>query len=143
MNYLFSIAALLTMLIPQNQKLPNEFYQLPESIRENATLIVSGTYSQGRTPCMFMPDGTRRWGIDCWFSIKRVYRGEVSGRLVRINSMMLPKGRYVSEELEQDHKYLVLLRPGQDALQRIKTGKANYWDALDDEEIIAIVELRS
>ena len=142
MNYLFSLVALLTMLVPQNKTLPDEFYQLPESIRENATLIVSGTYGQGRTPCMFMPDGTRRWGIDSWFSIKRVYRGQVSGRLIRINSMMLPKTGYVSGGLERDHKYLVLLRPGKEKMQRIKTGEATYWDALHDEEIIAIVELK-
>ena len=142
MNYLFSLA-LLAMLVPPNQKLPGEFYRLPESIREKATLIVSGTYGQGRTPCMFMPDGSRRWGIDSWFSIKRVYRGEVSGRLVRINSMMLPRTGHVSEDLEQGHKYLVLLRPAEETMKRIKTGEANYWDALHDEEIIAIVELKS
>ena len=142
MNYLFSLA-LLAMLVPPNQKLPDEFYRLPESIREKATLIVSGTYGQGRTPCMFMPDGSRRWGIDSWFSIKRVYRGEVSGRLVRINSMMLPRTGHVSEDLEQGHKYLVLLRPAEETMKRIKTGEANYWDALHDEEIIAIVELKS
>ena len=142
MNYLFSIAALLTMLVPHNQSLPDEFYQLPESIRENATLIVSGTYGEGRTPCMLRPDGTRVWGFDAWFTIKKVYRGEVRDKSVRVNRMMLPKTGYVSEGLERDHKYLVLLRPGKEKMKRIKTGNATYWDALHDEEIIAIVELK-
>src|SRR3989442_9319029 len=66
MHYLLAMATLLLIVPPQThyQKLPAEFYQIPEQIRERATIIVSGTYGQGRTPFFFRPDGTRVWFFD-------------------------------------------------------------------------------
>lgn len=143
MNYLLSMAMLLLTLAPQQQNLPDEFYRIPEQLRERATIIVSGKYAEGRTPCIFMPDGSREWLIDSWFHIKRVYRGEVGSKSVRINRAMLPKSGYVSEKLEREHDYLVLLRPRSKLMKAIKTGEGiSFWEALHDEEIIAIVELK-
>jgi hypothetical protein len=142
MYNLFSMAMLL-MLAPQNQNLPDEFNQIPESIRQQATVIVSGTYGQGRTPCMFRPDGTRVWGLDWYFAIKRVYRGKVGSKVIRIKPASLPTSSYVSKGLKLEHRYLVLLRPGREKMKAIKTRDGvSFWDALRDEEIIAIVELR-
>ena len=141
MHQLFPMAVLLTMLSPENQKMPGEFYQLPESIRESATVIVSGTYGQGRTPCIFRPDGTRVWGLDSWISIKRVYRGKVGSKSINISRLGVPISEYVSKSLEQGHEYLVLLRPGEQKLKKIKSREGtSFFDALHDEEILAIVE---
>ncbi len=90
MTQLLAIAMLLTLLAPQKQNLPDAFYELPEQVREQATLIVTGTYAEGRTPCIYLANGTRVWSMES-----------------------LGKGEH-----------------------------AAFWDALDDEEIIAIVELK-
>ena len=143
MNYLISIAMLLLMLVPQKQKLPEEFYQIPEHVRAEATIIIAGTYAQGRSPCIFMPDGTRRWALESWFHVTTVYRGKVGGKSIHIKSRRLPKTKYVSEDLEVGHKYLVLLRPSDESMKRIKAGGyVHFWDALRDEEIITIVDLK-
>ena len=141
MNNLLSMAVLLWTLAPQNQNLPDEFYQIPEPVREQATIIVSGTYAEGRTPCFWMPDGSREWFVDSMFDIKQVYRGEVGNKSIRINRAGLPVNGYVNQKLKVDHKYLVLLRPAEEKIETIKTEQSLiFWDALYGEEIIAIVE---
>ena len=143
MNYLVSIAMLLLMLAPQNQKLPDEFYQIPEHVRAKATIIVTGTFAQGRSPCIFMPDGRRVWALESRFNITKVYRGKVGGKSISINSAMLPKTEYVSVKLEVGRDYLVLLRPSEESTKVIVAGEyVPVWDALQDEEIIATVELK-
>jgi len=141
MKYLLSMALLL--LAPQDQRLPDAFYQLPEQVREKATLIITGTYGEGRSPCIFMPDGSRRWALVSWFNVTKVYRGKVGGKSISINSAMLPKTEDVSGKLEVGHKYLVLLRPNDESMKLIKAGgHVPFWEALSDEEIIAIAELK-
>ena len=146
MSHLYSMAILLLMFLPptqNNQTLPAEFYRIPEPVRDRATVIVSGRYGQGRTPCLFMADGSRRWFLDSWFDIKKVYRGAVGSKLIRINPAMLPKSGYVKERLEREGKYLVLLRPGSEKMKQIRTrGGISFLEAVKEEEIIAIVELR-
>src|SRR5436190_17456599 len=141
MNHLFYMASLLLMIQPHSQKLPDEFYRIPEQIREQATVVVSATYARGRTPCMLRPDGTRVWAIDSLFEIKTVYRGKVGSRFIRINASMLPNSRYVAKRLEIKRAYLVLLQPGSEKMKAIKTEDGiSFWDSLRDGEIIAIVE---
>ena len=141
MKYLFFMTLLL--LAPQEQRLPDAFYRLPEQVREKATLIVAGTYGEGRSPCIFMPDGSRRWALESRFQVTKVYRGEVGGKSIYINSAISPKAKGASGELEVGRKYLVLLRPGDESMKLIKAGgHVPFWDALSDEEIIAIVELK-
>lgn len=143
MNYLFSIVLLLSTLVAQNQNLPDEFYQIPETVRAKATLIVSGTYGKGRGPCILRPDGTRAWMLESWFQVKEVYLGKVGGKSIYINSASLPKTQEVSEKLEVGRSYLVLLRPSEESVKAIAAGgHVTVWDALSDEEIIAIVELK-
>src|SRR6266516_585638 len=108
MIQMFLIAALLTMLSPQNQRPPDEFYRLPEQIRESATVIVSGTFGRGRTPCMIRADGIRVWGIESWIHIKTVYRGGVKSRSIDIDPRKLPATSHVSQELKQGQEYLLL-----------------------------------
>jgi hypothetical protein len=143
MNYLISVAALLVFLVPQDQKLPDEFYQIPEHVRAQATVIVTGTYARGRSPCIFRPDGSRVWALESRFQVTKVYQGKVGGKSIYFNSAMLPKTEYVSAKLEVGRNYLVILRPNAESMKIIKAGEyIPVWDALSDEEIIAIVELK-
>ena len=144
MHHLLSMAVLLMMVFPQQQNLPDEFQLIPEQFRESATIIIAGTFGEGRTPCQWLPDGSREWFKDSWFEVKRVYRGKVESKSIRINTAMLPVNGYVSENLEEARDYLILLRPAEDKIEGIKTGKGlSFWDALHGDEIIAIVELAS
>ena len=140
MAQLLAIAMLLTLLAPQKQDLPDVFYELREQVREQATLIVTGTYSEGRTPCIFMADGSRAWTMESLIQIKTIYRGEAGGKFIYLDwSDLLRRGM----KLKRDHTYLVLLRPNEKSTQSIRKGEhVAFWDALDDEEIIAIVELK-
>jgi hypothetical protein len=142
MNHLFSLVLLL-MLAPQNQKLPDAFQQLPEQLREKATVIFTGTYGEGRSPCIFRPDGTRIWALEPWFNVKRIYRGKIGGKTIQINSRVSPKINGVSVNLTVGRDYLVLLRPSEESMKVIEAGEyVPVWDAPGGEEIIAIVELK-
>ena len=143
MNHLFSLAFLMLMFAPQNQRLPDEFHKLPEEASAKATVIVTGTFVRGRGPCIFMADGIRRWPLESWFRITKVYRGQVGGKNIYINSMIPAKDEEADVKLELDHDYLVLLRPNEESMKAIKAGEhVPAWDALDDDEIIAIVKLK-
>ena len=142
MNHLFSLVLLL-LLVPQNQKLPDAFHQLPEQIREKATVVFTGTYGEGRSPCIYRPDGTRIWALEPWFNVKRVYRGDVGGKTVQINSRVSPKVNDVSVKLQVGRDYLVLLRPNDESMKVIKAGEyVPVWNAPYGDEILAIVELK-
>lgn len=142
MNHL-SAMVLLLMLVPQNQNLPDAFHQLPEQVSEKATIIVTGTYREGRGPCIYIGDGRRAWALESWFNVKRVYRGKVGSKSIYLNSRVSPKINDVSVKLEVGRDYLVLLRPNEELMKVIKAGKyVPVGDALRGEEIIAIVELK-
>lgn len=134
---------LLRPLAPQSQSLPKEFYKIPEQVRSRATVVLTGTYGQGRTPCLLRPDGTRVWFIDSWFKVKEIYRGEVASKSISINTAMLPDSEYVTKKLEREHRYLLLLRPDEEQAKALKTEDGlRFWDSLREEAIIAIVELK-
>jgi hypothetical protein len=143
MNHLFSMVLVL-VLVPQSQNLPDAFHQLPEQVREKATVIVTGTYREGRSPCIYIGDGTRVWALESRFHIKTVYQGEVGGKSIYVNTRMSPKINGVSVKLKVGSDYLVLLRPNEESMKIIKSGEyVPVWDALEGEELIAIVELIS
>ena len=140
MNHLFLL--LLLMLVPQSQKPPAAFDQLPEDVREKATVIFTGTYGEGRSPCIFLADGSRVWALEPWFNVKKVYRGKVGGKSIQIHDRV-SKINDVSVKLEVGQDYLVLLRPNEKSMKVIKAGEyVPVWKALNDEEIIAIVKLK-
>lgn len=144
MNQLLSLAILVLAPVSQNQNLPHAYYQLPEDIREQATVIATGRYGRGRSLYIWMRDGTQVFASTSWFQINKVYRGQVGGSSIYINSSRLPHTKYVSAELEVGREYLVLLRPKTKSLKVLKTGKTlPIRDDLHDEEILAIVELRT
>ena len=141
MNYLLSIVLLLAFA-PPKEKLLAESYHIPKSIREKATLVAIGTYSEGKSPCILMPDGSRRWFLESWFHIRKVYRGLVGGESIYINSAMLPT-KDIYKKLDVGSDYLLFLRPSEESIKRIKTGIVSpFEDALHEEEIIAIVKLK-
>jgi|ERR1043165_3383477 hypothetical protein len=143
MKYLLSMAIVLMSLVPQSQSLPEEFYKIPDKLRERATVVLTGTFGKGRGPCILRPDGTRVWYLDSWFDVKKVYRGKVKSRSVRINTAMLPDSEYVTKSLELEHNYLALLRPDEETMKAMKTESGvRFEDSLRDDEIIAIVELK-
>jgi hypothetical protein len=45
-------------------------------------------------------------------------------------------------KLTRGQSYLILLRPSAESMKVIQGGDAPGWDALTDEEILAIVELK-
>ena len=142
MNQLLSVVLLL-ILVHQNQKLPSAFHQLPEEVREKATVIFTGTYGEGRSPCIFRADGTRIWALEPYFIVKKVYRGEVGGKTVLINTTVLPKVNDVGGKLERGRDYLVLLRPNDKSMKVIEAGEyVPVWNAPYGEEIVAIMKLR-
>ena len=143
MNHLLSLAILLLMPVSQNQSLPDAYHKLPEQVRDQATIIATGTYAQGRSLYIWRRDGTEVWAQTSWFGITKVYRGKVGGRSIHINSSMLPNTKYVRARLVVGRKYLVLLRPSSKSLKVLETGAyIPVQDALRDEEIIAIVRLK-
>jgi hypothetical protein len=142
MIHLFSLVLLL-MLVPPGQNLPDSFQQLPEQVRGKATVIVRGTYGEGRSPCIFMPDGTRTWFLESWFNVKAVYRGKVGGKTIYLNSRVAPKINGASVKLQVGRDYLVLLQPNEESMKVIKNGEyVPVWEALSVDEIIAVVELK-
>ena len=72
--------------------------------------------------------------------VGKVYRGEAGGKYIYLGwSDLLDMGL----KLKRDHTYLVLLRPNEKSMRAIRAGEhVPFWDALDDEEIVAIVELK-
>jgi hypothetical protein len=142
MNHLLFLVLLL-MLAPQNQKLPEAYHQLPEQVREEATVIFTGTYGVGRSPCIYVGGGRRVWALESWFNVRRVYRGKVGGKTIYLNIGISPKINDVSVKLEVGRDYLVLLRPNDKSMKVITAGEyVPVWKALDSEELIAIVELK-
>jgi len=131
---------LFTLLAPQKQNLPDAFYELPAQVREQATLIVTGTYGEGRSPCIFMADGIRAWAMEAYLRVTKVYRGEAGGKTIYLDWDDL---RETGMKLTRGHRYLVLLRPNSKSMKAIRAGEyVPFWDALDKEEVLAIVELK-
>ena len=143
MNHLFSMALLLLMLAPQKDNLPDAFHKLPEQDKAKATVVVTGIYGEGRSPCLFMPDGTRRWALESYFRVTKVYRGPVGGKSIYISGSVLPKREVAGVKLEVGSEYLVLLQPSEESMKTIKAGEyVPAWAARGDEGIIAIVKLK-
>jgi hypothetical protein len=140
MAYLLSIAILLALLAPPQQNFPDVFYELPEQVRGQATVIVTGTYAEGRSPCIWMADGIRMWAFESYIRIRKVYRGKAGGKTIYLDWNRL---RENGMKLTRGHKYLVLLRPNPDSMKAIQEGDyLPFWKSLHDEEIVAIVELK-
>jgi len=100
-----------------------------------APVIVKGTYTTGRGPCEWLPDGSRRWPLLRGFTIDTVYRGTVRARYVGLQQ---PAG------LSEGTTYLVLLRPAPPALEHLADPDAGpgLRGALGVDEVVAVFEQR-
>jgi hypothetical protein len=143
MHALFSLAALLVILTPIDQKLPQEFYRLPAEMRKKATVIISGTYVK-KAGLKVQSGEVFYRPLLTGFNIKQTYRGKVGSGYIGISSLESEQTKQVKQGLKVGHNYLVLLRPSPESAKVIKTGEGSeyYGNALGGEEIIAIVELR-
>jgi hypothetical protein len=68
-----------------------------------APVALKATYSVGRGPYQWLPDGSRRWPLRQSWTIDTVYRGTVDARSIPVDG---PAG------LDNGAQYLVFLRPG-------------------------------
>ena len=101
---------------------------VPESVRERATLIFTGTYVAKRGPAM------RRGDMEIFpllgnFKVKTTYLGQVPESV-----QIAPAGH----DLQAGRRYLVLLRPEPDSWNRIENSQRTE---LTDDEIVAILYL--
>jgi hypothetical protein len=118
-------------------EMPESLTRLPAEVRDAATIIVAGKYWQGRSPCEFLPDGSRRWALLRGFEIEAVFRGEVGTDYLGIDDQDLP----TSLALEENVSYLLLLKPSEATLKMIQTGEGSRhpFQALLPSEVLAIV----
>ncbi len=126
--------------------LQGQLEALPSEVRNQATVVVSGKLLHGRSPCIPTDSkGSHRWYRETSIEVENVLRGDVAVRYVQINEAMLPHGRYVTKKLEDGQAYLLLLRPkpGSQKILSDREGMFAYFNAMCDDEIVAIVPLRS
>lgn len=67
-----------------------------------APVVVKATYSVGRGPCQWLPDGSRRWPLRHHFTVDSVVRGRLAERSLPIED---------ASGLKTGEAYLVFLRP--------------------------------
>ena len=74
--------------------------------------------------------------------VQKIYRGKAGGKYIYLSWSALLNTKALRPTLEVGQKYLVLLRPNETSMKAILAGAyVPAWDALDDEEILAIVKL--
>lgn len=122
--------------------LPEGFARVPAEVRERATVVVVGTFTSGRGPCEFLPDGSRRWPLLRGFRTNTVYRGTVRADYIGVEDPVGTETTGGAMSLLEGGKYLLLLRPSKisDKMLRRRVGSRDYRDALRAEEVVAIVE---
>ncbi len=135
-------------VVTRKDKFPKEFYEIPASVRNAATVVVAGKYMEGRSPCI--PggvegiEGTREWYLLTGFSLTKIYRGDVGTDYLGIGQGFPPKA-FVTAPLTVGNSYLVLLNPYSASQKWMKTkeGSRDFLDTLSAEEILAIQPLIS
>jgi hypothetical protein len=120
--------------------LPEAFWRLPAEVRTKATVVVSGTYTAGRGPCEWLPNGSHRWPLLEGFTLTTVYRGQASAGYIGIENpgrlgtwgdkLTLVKGR----------EYLLLLRPSQESRKMLRKSERGQRDVLPQDELLEVVE---
>ncbi len=127
-----------------SDKLPPEFSSLPKNLVKSANVIFSGIYTEGRSPCVFRPDGTRAWFLLKGFKVENIYKGKIKRNYIGIESEIFAK-KHIPKYLVEGHSYLVLLKIDLSTQKKLERNKDEYHyeNVLGKEEIIAIVELKS
>src|SRR5213075_1113643 len=122
-----------------------ELSRVPAKTRDEATVVVAGTFETGRGPCELLPNGTRRWALLRGFRITARYKGEVRADYVGIDPAVFTKQSEGDEPLAADGSYLLLLKPTEKSLAVLRTGEGSWYhgNALEPSEVLAIVRIWS
>lgn len=145
MNPLLCLVMLSFLVVPSGEKMPGRFYEIPKEIRDSATVVFSGVYGEKLSP--HIPRGDDgllvRYRL-MGFGVKSIYQGKLGSDYVGIRDSCLPVKKYAGECLKPGVEYLVLLRPDSESSEVLRDGKGSgyYYNALGEEEIVALVELR-
>jgi len=118
--------------------------RIPEELWERATLIVSGRYEEGRSPCIWVGEDRRVWLLTQGFSITDRFRGEIRGDYVGIELPEPSQTPYLCADcLVPGREYLLLLRPSPASMRFLDTEYEayHYYNTLGAEELLAIVEV--
>ena len=78
----------------------------------------------------------------CNRSLESRKSSEVQSKFLYINRNALLEPKAESLKFTRGQKYLLLLRPSAESMKVIQGEYVPGWDALSDEEILAIVELK-
>jgi hypothetical protein len=121
--------------------LPERFAQIPTEARTKATVVVAGTFTRGRGPCEFLPDGSRRWRLLRGFVPTTVYRGTVRTEYIGVAEPVATSAAGQAVDLVEGGEYLLLLTPSGDSTNRLEdpAGRCEGRDALRAEEVLAIL----
>jgi hypothetical protein len=68
-----------------------------------APVALKATYTVGRGPCQWLPDGSRRWPLRGSWAVDTVYRGTVGADSIGLDAAAV---------LENGAQYHLFLRPG-------------------------------
>jgi hypothetical protein len=118
--------------------------RIPGELWERASLIVTGRYGEGRSPCIWVGEDLRVWVRMTGFSVTGRYLGELRSDYVGVNLTAPPDTPYVCAEcLVPEREYLLLLRPSPDSMKFLGTPAEAYlwYNEIEGEEILAIVEI--
>ncbi len=66
-----------------------------------------------------MPDVSRRWALESWFNVTKVYRGKLEGKSIHTRSRLM-ETEDVSVKLEVGKNYLVVLRPREESIKSVR-----------------------
>ncbi len=142
--YVFVFFMLIVNPLFANSQMPAEISKAPRNLIKQANIIFSGTYTEGRSPCIFRPDGSRTWFLLEGFKIENIYKGKMTRNYIGIESEISAK-KHIPKYLIEGHSYLVLLKIDLSTQKKLERNKDEYHyeNVLGKEEIIAIVELKS
>ncbi len=118
--------------------------RLPKELWERAAVILTGTYTEGRTPCIWVNEDERRWYLTRGFTITGTHRGKIRSPYVEVDLSTPAERPYVCEQcMVPGRHYLLLLRPSPHSMQFLDTDReALRWpNRLGSEEVLAIVEV--
>src|SRR6185503_18275565 len=87
MSVLWALGTL--ALLAAAPPVPDSFLALPDEVRAQATVVVSGRFRTGRGPCEPLPDGRRRWGLLQGFEVGTVYVGALRSEYVGVRKAAL------------------------------------------------------
>lgn len=128
MKVLLLILTLLTSLMSMSQE-PTKMLEIK----------FIGKYKTGRSPCEWLPDGSRRWALTTGFEINNWIKGNLKVNYIEISYDF---DNIQSKQLISEQKYLVVLKLTEKRIMELELDKVNtimtYHNPIKNEEIITI-----